>query len=129
MFKLIDKNYFMLKAYVATSLLGLILIYIAAITIQPSQTPLSSIDASFVGRTVTTSGYVQKVSSGNNVFITISDNSATIGMPLFANFLQSTKIDTDRLRVDKKISVTGLVDEYNGQLQIIPRKASDVVVE
>ena len=113
----------------AFSLIGLVLIYIAAINLQPTQAALSSIDASIVGRTVSTTGYITSArTSQGHLFLIISDNSTNLQVPLFAGYIQSTKLDADQFKVGKKVSVTGLVDQYQGQMQIIPQKSGDISV-
>lgn len=113
-----------------SSVVGLIIIYIAAINFQPVQMTISSIDASIIGRTASTTGYITyaRTSPQGHFFITISDNSTSLQIPLFAGYIQSAKIDTEQFKVGKRISVTGLVDQYQGQMQIIPQKLGDVSV-
>jgi DNA/RNA endonuclease YhcR with UshA esterase domain len=62
------------------------------------------------------------------ILVTISDNKSQIQVPLFSNFLKSLseKLDLNQLKVGRKISVVGTVDEYMGDLQIIPRKPEDI---
>jgi DNA/RNA endonuclease YhcR with UshA esterase domain len=114
----------------ASSVVGLILIYIAAINLPPVHMPISSIDAGIVGRTASTTGYVtySRTSAQGHLFLTISDNSNTLQVPLFAGYIQSAKIDTEQFKIGKKISVTGIVDQYQGQMQIVPQKLGDISV-
>jgi DNA/RNA endonuclease YhcR with UshA esterase domain len=113
-----------------TSLLGLILIYFAAISLKPIETNVSQINPSLLGKTVKTTGVIvdRRSSKEGHIFLTISDNKSQIQVPLFSNFIKSLseKLDLNQLKVGRKISVAGTVDEYMGDLQIIPRKPEDI---
>jgi DNA/RNA endonuclease YhcR with UshA esterase domain len=113
-----------------TSLLGLILIYFAAISLKPIETNVSQINPSLLGKTVKTTGVIvdRRSSKEGHIFLTISDNKSQIQVPLFSNFIKSLseKLDLNQLKAGRKISVVGTVDEYMGDLQIIPRKPEDI---
>lgn len=113
-----------------TSFLGLILIYIAAINLQPIKIEISKITSELIGRTVSTSGkIVQKTPSSGNLFLVISNDESKIQVPIFAslmNDLKKNNITENDFKINKLISVNGLVGEYRGQLQILPRKVSDI---
>jgi DNA/RNA endonuclease YhcR with UshA esterase domain len=112
------------------SILGLILIYTAAVNLKPTEIEISQINPSFLGKTVKTTGVIvhKRGSKGGHIFLTISDNKSEIQVPLFYNFAKSLseKLDLSQLRSGIKISVVGIVDEYMGKLQIIPRKPEDI---
>jgi DNA/RNA endonuclease YhcR with UshA esterase domain len=40
--------------------------------------------------------------------------------------LKKNNVTENDFKVNKQISVNGLVGEYKGQLQIVPRKVSDI---
>jgi len=116
-----------------SSISGLTLIYIAAINIQPKQLKLSEINFDFVGRAVKTSGYIVYKSShpAGHVFLTISEGKSKIQVPLFAGFMNALNgngLTNDDFIKGRKIEVEGLVGEYLGSLQIIPRKADDIKI-
>jgi len=115
------------------SIAGLILIYIAAINLQPKEMDLSDVTSELVGRSVSTSGEIvyKKLHEAGHLFLTISDDKTKIQVPLFAGFMNTLKevdLTEDDFEVGTKISVSGLVDEYQGQLQIIPRRKDDVKI-
>jgi len=115
------------------SLLGLILIYIAAINLQPTQIELKDITPELVGRSVLTRGKIvyRRTHDAGHLFLTISDDDTKIAVPLFAGYLNTLKevgLTEDDFYEGVEISVSGLVDEYQGQLQIIPRRVSDVKI-
>jgi len=115
---------------IVSSLLGLLLIYIAARNIQPVLTPISEITTDYVGRAVTTSGYIAYKSSHPNghIFLTIKDDEYSIQVPLFSNYVKTMEIDKNFLKTGAYVEVTGLVDEYKGNLQIVPRDPDDIKI-
>jgi DNA/RNA endonuclease YhcR with UshA esterase domain len=115
------------------SVFGLVLIYLAAINIQPSSIKISEIDSRLIGKTIRTTGYIIYKSNhpAGHVFLTIADGQAKIQVPLFAGFVNSLNendVSVDDFRKGVRISVSGLVDEYKGQLQILPRKPNDIKI-
>lgn len=118
---------------IVSSIVGLVLIYIAAANIQPSTVRIKQIDSQFVGKTVKTTGYIiyKNNHPAGHVFLTIAENGTKIQVPLFAGFVNSLNendVSVDDFRKGAKISITGLVGEYKGQLQIVPRKPNDIKI-
>jgi len=116
-----------------TSVIGLVLIYIAAINLQPTRIELKDINSELVGRSVSTTGEIvyRREHDAGHLFLTISDDDTKIAVPLFAGYLSDLKevgLTEDAFQEGIKISVSGLVDEYQGQLQIIPRRKDDVKI-
>jgi DNA/RNA endonuclease YhcR with UshA esterase domain len=116
-----------------TSAIGLALIYIATINLQPTQIELKDVNPELVGRSVFTTGEIvyRRTHDAGHLFLTISDDDTKIAVPLFAGYLNDLKevgITEDDFQVGTEISVSGLVDEYQGQLQIIPRRKDDVKI-
>ena len=65
------------------------------------------------------------------MFLTIGDGKSKIEVPLFAGFVNSLSdndISVEDFRKGVTISVTGLVGEYKGQMQIVPRKPNDLKI-
>lgn len=118
---------------VVTSVIGLILIYIAAINLEPKQIELKDINPELVGRSVSTTGEIVYMRShdAGHLFLTISDGDTNVAVPLFAGYLNTLEevgIAEDDFYEGAEISVSGLVDEYQGQLQIVPRRKNDVKI-
>ena len=116
-----------------TSVIGLVLIYIAAINLQPKQIELKDITPELVGRSILTKGKIiyRKTHAAGHLFLTISDGDTKMAVPLFAGYLNTLKevdLTEDDFYVGVEISVSGLVDEYQGQLQVIPRRVDDVKI-
>ncbi len=121
----------------ATSIAGLILIYIAAKNIQATPIPISEITFDMVGHSVRTSGFISYRSDHPNghIFLTITDGDGSrIQVPLFASFVRSFErgntlhAKINELRRGTLIEIEGLVSEYRGQLQIVPRKPDDLKI-
>ncbi len=117
----------------ACSIAGLVLIYIADINLAATQLRIGDIDFDMVGRKVATTGYIYYVRKHpeGHVFLTISDGKDKIQVPLFNGFvntLQESGIGPAQLVKGKRIEVEGLVEEYQGSLQISPRTAEDIKI-
>lgn len=121
----------------AASIVGLILIYIAARSIEAAPIPISELNFEMVGRSVKTAGFIAYRSDHENghIFLTITDgDDSKIQVPLFAGFVSSfeqnnkQKATADELKRGALIEVEGLVGEYRGQLQIVPRKPDDLKI-
>jgi len=128
----LKKNLFTILCFLC-SLLGLFLIYFSALKIQPQEVSLSEINFEFLGRTVKTSGKIVYKNShpSGHVFLTISDGKKKLQVPLFSSFMEklSETINEDELKEGRRITVTGTVSEYKGELQVIPRKVEDIKVD
>ncbi len=128
----LSKNYILIISLVS-SIIGLILIYIAAISIEPAKVKIIDITPELIGKTVTTTGNIVKrnLHSADHLFLTISDGSAGIDVPLFSSFMKNLNelgINEKDFTIGKKLGVTGVLNEFNGQLQVQPRKVSDVKI-
>jgi DNA/RNA endonuclease YhcR with UshA esterase domain len=129
-FLIMQKNFLALISFL-TSVLGLILIYIAAINIKPVQIEISQITPDLIGRSVSIQGIIKekKIHTEGHMFLVISDGESDIQVPIFSSLMKDLKnenLTEVDFEVNRKFSVTGLVDEYNGNLQVLPRKTSDI---
>jgi DNA/RNA endonuclease YhcR with UshA esterase domain len=128
----IGRNKLILVCFLS-SLAGLVLIYLSAVSIQPSTIKINEIDSRLVDKTVRTTGYIIYKSNhpAGHIFLTIAEGEAKIQVPLFAGFVNSLNendVSIDGFRKGAKIMVTGIVGEYKGQLQIVPRKPEDIKI-
>jgi DNA/RNA endonuclease YhcR with UshA esterase domain len=127
-----QKNFLVLIS-LSTSVIGLILIYIAALNIQPVEISISQINSDLIGRSVSTKGIItqKKLHSDGHMFLMISDGESDIQVPVFSslmNDLEKENITESDFKINETISINGMVDEYRGQLQILPRKTSDIKI-
>ena len=81
-------NYIVIGS-LAMSIIGLVLIYIAALNIEPEILEISEITGEFIGRTISTEGYItsERMHENGHLFLTISDGSKNIQVPIFANVI------------------------------------------
>jgi DNA/RNA endonuclease YhcR with UshA esterase domain len=127
------KKKILLIACTLISLFGLALVYFSALAISPSETKISKIDSSLNGKLVSTTGkisYVRTHSAGH-VFLTLTDGDSRIEVPVFSSLMNQLKVNGITqydFKKGKTVRITGIVSEYKGQLQIVPRKASDIQI-
>ena len=125
------KKSLLLIVCLLVSLAGLAFIYFSISKIFPSELKIGDVDSNLSGQAISVTGkitYVRTHSAGH-VFLTLSDGDSEIEVPVFSsvmNQLKSDGITQYEFRKGKTLRVTGIVGEYKGQLQIVPRKASDV---
>ncbi|MEM5836287.1 MAG: exodeoxyribonuclease VII large subunit [Candidatus Aenigmatarchaeota archaeon] len=115
------------------SLVGLVFIYFSSLAISPVEIKISRIDSSLIGRLVSTTGkisYVRTHSAGH-IFLTLVDENSRIEVPIFSSLaskLNSNGITQYDLKKGKTVRITGIIGEYKGQLQIVPRKPTDIQI-
>ena len=111
---------------IAIAIFGICLLFYLARTSKPSFVPLNEIGSTYIGKTISTSGRIAFVNyNKGNIFLTIYDKNSSINVPIFSNIAKYLNFN---LKKGQKIVVSGMIDEYKGKLQIIPRKASDIKV-
>lgn len=116
-----------------SSLVGLILIYYATTNIEPQQMSINDITADMEGRKVSIAGLLvdKRLHEDGHLFLTISDRTSNMQVPLFADFMKNLEqigITDKDFRIKSKISVDGIVENYRGSLQIIPRNLGDIKI-
>lgn len=115
------------------SIFGLVLIYFSTLVISPSETKISKIDANMKGKLVSVTGKISyvRVHPSGHIFLTLSDGDSKIEVPIFSNLankLSSDGIAKQEFRKGRVVRVIGVVDEYKGLLQVIPRKSTDIQI-
>lgn len=128
----VPKNYLLILS-LFTSIAGLILIYFASVNIEPQKTEISDITADLEGRRIVTTGYLveKREHEDGHLFLTISDNKTKIQVPLFSDYMKSLNqigITEKDFQLNDKISVKGIVENYKGRLQIMPKSLDDVKI-
>ncbi|MEM5829422.1 MAG: exodeoxyribonuclease VII large subunit [Candidatus Aenigmatarchaeota archaeon] len=128
----IKKKIFIITC-ILVSLTGLIFLYFSVSAVSPSEIRISKIDSKLIGKLISTTGkisYVRKHEAGH-IFLTLVDDDAKIEVPIFsslANKLSNNGITQYDLRKGRSVRITGIVSEYKGQLQIVPRRPSDIQI-
>lgn len=128
----LSKN-FLLILSLFVSISGLVLIYFASLNIEPQKIAIRDITADMEGRRIITTGYLaeKRKHEDGHLFLTISDDKTKIQIPLFADFMKSLEqagITADDFHLNDKISVRGMLENYKGKLQIIPKNLNDVKI-
>ena len=128
----ISKNYLVLISLL-TSIIGLILIYLASVNLEPQEIQISDITADMEGRKLLTTGHLteKRVHENGHLFLTISDDKSKLQVPLFSDFMKNLNqkgITKDDFDIGDKISVQGTLENYKGTLQIIPKSLDDVKI-
>ncbi len=123
----------LVSASAISCILGLLLIYFASLNTKPTELEISDLSFDYVGKVATVSGNIvyKKEHPAGHIFLTLSDGKNKLQVPVFSgvvNNMDGTDLTKGMLTYKTFVTVTGTVDEYNGELQIVPRKASDIVV-
>jgi len=102
---------------------------LAAATPPPvSLTRLADLSAADKGKTVTVEGQIVEATPfSQGMKYTLDDGSGKIILLLWQNVYNAVP-GKDRLVVGATVQATGKVDEYKGELEIVPDKGIDVVV-
>lgn len=111
-----------------TSLAGLLGIYILSYGNEIQSVRISEIGSDDIGSFVKVDGFVS--SSRNDerghIFLTISDGESKIQVPIFSDL--ASYLETRRFPVGSKVSISGVVGEYRGDMQIVPKKPEDIIL-
>ena len=106
----------------ASSVIGLVMVYIAADNIQLPAVLIGKIVYDDIGKNVKVCGEVDSfsVSKSKHVFFDIVDSSGRINAVVFNS--SAEKLQAYSLKDDDAICVLGQVDEYDGRLEILPKE-------
>jgi len=108
------------------SLTGLAALYVAAANTRPAVTAIASLNDDFIGTKVVISGRLIDLREhiDGHLFMKLKDDSGgVISVPVFASVRSQLNEPIELLDV---VQVTGLVKEYQDELEVIPDKASDL---
>ena len=127
-----QKNW-IVSASAICSVLGIMLIYFASASIKPVEVQISDLSFDYVGKVATVSGTIvyKKEHPAGHIFLTLSDGENKLQVPIFYGVvknLEGSDTTKEMLKYKTYLTVTGMVDEYNGELQIVPRNADDIEV-
>ncbi len=128
----LSKNFFLILS-LSVSIIGLTLIYVASVNIEPEKITISDITSDMEGRKISTIGYLieKREVSGGHLFLTLSDNKTTIQVPLFADMMKNLNnigVTKNDFHIKQRIAIEGTIEIYKGTLQVIPNKPSDVKI-
>jgi DNA/RNA endonuclease YhcR with UshA esterase domain len=112
----------LLAISLAISTIGLILLLFVSATQQPM--PISAITPDDIGSKAFVKGAVSelRMSPDGHLFFVLSDGEGSIKAVAFADVAK----DLPCVENGRVIEMRGFVDEYRGEIEIIPSKAEDV---
>jgi len=114
------------KISVVGSVLSIILLYFITLNINPEGMAIGNLDRSLIGRSVSITGKITSLYVNNgNIFMNVADESGEIKAVLWKDTLEMVRangIDSDAFEIGKKINMTGEIQEYKGELEIVPVK-------
>ena len=125
----LDKKYTVLICGIC-SLVGLFLIYYISDITLPKEMEIESINPSEVGNFVSTKGTIvsRTLTKTGHLFLTLQGDEGKIDVVMFSTFLTKEKVDPAKLKKGTTLSINGMLEEYKGELQIVPKKAADVKI-
>ncbi len=90
---------------------------------------MADLSAADKGKTVTVEGQIVEVRPfSQGMKYTLDDGSGKITLLLWQNIYDAVP-DKDRLAVGVQVRVTGKVDEYRGEMEVIPEQGSNVLIK
>ncbi|MEM3657456.1 MAG: OB-fold nucleic acid binding domain-containing protein [Candidatus Hadarchaeum sp.] len=116
------------KLSLICSLVGLVAIYAAAVTVRPKITPIASLNESFIGLRVSVSGQVvdYRDHKEGHLFLKLKDKSGgLVNVPIFSRTRSQLEESIELLDI---VEITGEVALYQGELEVIPEGAKHVKI-
>ncbi|OYT42008.1 MAG: hypothetical protein B6U78_02355 [Candidatus Aenigmarchaeota archaeon ex4484_224] len=117
----------------AFSIIGIISLFYIELNFKPKFIPLEKIKFENEGQRILTSGKIVKVYTSkknpNFLLIVLYSKGRKIGVPIFEDlFLQLKKngISKYSFKRGKYLEVEGIVQNYKGLIEVIPKKVSDI---
>jgi DNA/RNA endonuclease YhcR with UshA esterase domain len=119
-----DREVVSLSLAIATA--GLLMLFFAASIAQPREVSIGELTSAQLGATVKVAGEVMKVKNheAGHVFLRIHDGTGEVAVPLFKRVAED--VDKSCLREGALIEVIGRVEEYRGELEVVPREGDEV---
>ncbi len=114
------------------AIIGMLSIYLLSLFYKPIEIPISDLTLEYEGRKVRVKGEITRVylnKEGTFGYLVLSDNISFVQVPLFSDLISALKKEGISPRYFKKgmiVEVSGIVSEYKGLLQVIPRKVDDI---
>ena len=99
---------------------GLSLIYYSISLTESAETEIANLENFPKGSLVKIAGEISKLSKSKtgNIYWTVDDGTGSITIPLLGSIADVYRDITK----NSLVSVTGLVSEYNGELEIMPKE-------
>ena len=112
------------------SAIGIFLIYYTSILTPPKQVEVESINQKQTGNYISTEGTIisRTMTKTGHLFLTIQGGTGKLDVIMFSSFLKNQNVDPNKFLKGLRLGVRGVVEQYKGQLQIIPKTSSDVKI-
>jgi DNA/RNA endonuclease YhcR with UshA esterase domain len=119
-----DREVISLSLAVAT--LGLVTLSLAASAAKPEEVKIAELSDVRLGALVEVSGEVVKVRNHEegHVFLRIDDGTGEVKVAIFRNI--AGKVERECLIQGAHLAVVGRVEEYRGELEVVPREGEGV---
>ncbi len=116
------KDETLLKLSLVTSIVGLLLLFSIAQMAEVPAVTISQITEDYIGRTVLISGNISSIFTSNKgtIFLEISDKTGELKAVIFKNLV--SKVSPSPLQERQQVQIQGKINEYEGELEIIPDK-------
>jgi hypothetical protein len=109
----------LLALAVATALAGLGVLYFAAAGFEPEVVGVAELDEGYMGRMVHIEGVVSRVKEYNkSMAFFLEQNGSEVQVYMFFKL---------PVEVNQSVGVYGEVQEYNGELEVVPARVEDIV--
>lgn len=114
----------MQKLLLGSSIMGLVLVYFAAISMDAEEMNLYEIDYGHVGKYVKTCGIVENnfIGKEGDLFFDLTDTAIkeSVSVVFFRNSFQQTELS--KIQENAPICLEGFVATHNGNLELIGKK-------
>lgn len=108
----------LLKLSLISSIIGIILLFVFAQSLEAERIDIGEIDKSFIGKNVEVYATISSISeSKGNYFFKLNDKTGNINAVIFKNTAAS--LDTARFKKGMQIVIKGKISEYEGNMEII----------
>lgn len=111
----------LIKISFLIALIGLACLFALYVVLEPEHLTIKDITLSNIGHEVVVTGSISSIAVNNDhVFITLSDNSSSIKVVVFAN---TAKNHPEIYNLTSGVlTIQGKVDNYKGELEIVANK-------
>ncbi len=116
-----EKN--ILKISLFCSIIGVSILFLGINLMEVNKVNIEDIKEEDIGKLVSVEGKIKsKYYNGEHLFFDLEDETDEIKIVVFENIIKKLKIEPDKIRNGKEIFVSGEVEKYEGELEIIPNK-------
>lgn len=115
----------MLKLCLICSVIGLVVLFFGVQLKEAKVIEISKINKENLGEEIVVEGRVtNKYYNGEHLFFDLEGDKEKINIVVFKNSLEGSNIDPKKIKQSDKVRVTGKVEIYNGELEIIGKNLS-----